>query len=418
MRLVFINQPIEGKGKRVGDHLLQLLSRKDDFDHFRAAVAWAKRGGVQPIFDAMLQFRKNGGRIETVVGIDLNGTSIQALRLLRQVAQTVRIFQNANRRFRPTYHPKLYLFSGPAMASVILGSSNLTQGGLYVNYEQNVRLDLDLQNVDDRLVFDSVQAVYQTSANAPNRVSRELTDELLDQLIQRNLLLDEDAAVAPRIRSGDQDTDETKASMAPLFGATEIAGPPAVTRRPTAPRPAGVQAAPAQRSVATPVAAGTEEKTKPARTTTGTVVDCFWKALSWNDVNPHGSPGQIVIPIQFRDIFPQVMATPAYAGRSRGKQLECSFPVVFEDARGQTEAPDARFIIYEPLPKHPRPNTEARFAFHNRPIFDRLHQDDVLVFERLDGSKYIFRIRHVQKGTPEYAKLSPGSGRRKRFGKC
>jgi hypothetical protein len=238
MQLTFINQPFQGVGQRVGDHLLRLLARHADFDRFRLAVAWARRAGVQPILEAMQQFRDSGGRIEAVVGIDLKGTSIQGLRLLQQVAHTVTIFQNANRRLRPTYHPKLFVFSGPKVAEVILGSSNLTQGGLFVNYEQNLLLRLDLLDASDNGALNSILAGYDLSANAANGVAQVLTAEFLEKLIVRDLLVDEDSAAAQRSRTGDQDSDETKEVLAPLFGTVEIAPPPAVAHKPAAPRPA------------------------------------------------------------------------------------------------------------------------------------------------------------------------------------
>jgi HKD family nuclease len=234
MQLTFINQPFEGEGHRVGDHLVELLNRFDDFDRLRVAVAWTKSGGIRPIFEAMQQFRAKGGRIEAVVGIDLNGTSIQALKMLLQVAHKVMLFQNANRYLRPTYHPKLYVFSGSKLATAILGSSNLTMGGLYVNYEQNLRLDLDLTNAADKAVLGDIEKGYQASVDAQNGVVRLLTEELLGKLVERGLLLDEDAVVAPRARTGDQDSDATKATVAPLFGAMAIPPPPARARKPAA----------------------------------------------------------------------------------------------------------------------------------------------------------------------------------------
>jgi HKD family nuclease len=230
MRSIFINQPFEGEGHRVGDHLSELLARHGDFDTFQIAVAWARSGGIRPLFDLMRRFRQNGGQIEVVVGIDLNGTSLQALRMFREVAQTVRIFQNAHPRLRPTYHPKLYLFSGPASAAVVLGSSNFTMGGLYVNYEQNIRLDLDLAGNDDRSVLDDIRRGYQASVDAPNGVVRLLTDELLAQLVERRLLVDEAAPAGGRTRNGDQDNQETKEALAPLFGTMEIPPPPLAAR--------------------------------------------------------------------------------------------------------------------------------------------------------------------------------------------
>jgi HKD family nuclease len=243
MQLTFINQPFEGEGRRVGDHLVELLERSGDFDRFRIAVAWAKRGGIRPIFESMKKFRDKGGRIEVVTGIDLNGTSIQALKMLMEAAQTVRIFQNANRHLRPTYHPKLYIFSGPKIATVILGSSNLTMGGLYVNYEQNLRLQLDLANPEDIAALSSIEGGYQASVDAQNGVVRQLNEELLSALVERGLLMDEDAAVGLRDRTGDQDSDETKARVASLFGSMTIPPPPAAARKPSSAKPAVVRPA-------------------------------------------------------------------------------------------------------------------------------------------------------------------------------
>lgn len=236
MQVSLINQPFQGAGQRVGDHLIRLLARNTDFDHFRLAVAWARSGGVQPLFGAMQQFRKNGSRIEAVVGIDLKGTSIQGLELLQQLAHSVTIFQNANRHFRPTYHPKLYVLSGPRAAIVILGSSNLTQGGLFINYEQNLLVEMDLRSEDDQKVLAGVLAGYEASANAPNGVARALTPEFLKKLIERELLVDEASPAAQHSRSGDQDNDETKAVEAPLFGTMDVPPPPASARKPTRPK--------------------------------------------------------------------------------------------------------------------------------------------------------------------------------------
>jgi len=260
MKLTFINQPFEGAGHRTGDHLTELLGRDADFERFRFAVAWVKRSGIQRIFEAMKEFRGKGGRIEAVVGIDLKGTSKQGLRLLADVAHSVTIFQNANRYQRPTCHPKLYVFSGPKVSSLILGSSNLTKGGLYTNYEHNVRLDLELSNGSDKCLLKDMLRGYETLANAPNGLARILTEELFQKLIDRGVLADEDAVTTKQTRTGDEDSEETKEALEPLFGTMTIEPPPSVSKpanqKPAAAATPVTQAASGQASSTASASAG------------------------------------------------------------------------------------------------------------------------------------------------------------------
>src|SRR5262249_20115291 len=80
-------------------------------------------------------------------------------------------------------------------------------------------------------IFRDLQAGYRASAEAAHNVAREVTDELLERLLERRVLLDEDAVPEPRVRSGDQESDEQKAVVEPLFGAMDIAPPPVLPRR-------------------------------------------------------------------------------------------------------------------------------------------------------------------------------------------
>lgn len=230
MQLTFINQPFDGAGKRAGDHLVELIARSAEFDRFRLAVAWVRRSGMQRLFGLMTQFRQKGGRIEAVVGIDLKGTSIQGLQLLKRVANSVVVFQNANRKERPTYHPKLYVLSGVKNASVVLGSSNLTKGGLYTNYEHNVRLDLDLLVLGDQKILKAILDGFDELRNVSNGLARELTDEFFQKLIERDLLIDEDSESAKHGRTGDEEPKEVKEKIEPLFGTMAIEPPPSVPK--------------------------------------------------------------------------------------------------------------------------------------------------------------------------------------------
>ncbi len=72
------------------------------------------------------------------------------------------------------YHPKMYFFTGKGKGTFLLGSSNLTGGGLEQNLEANVQIEAE----DDCDVFwDALDFYYVCSAKANPII---LTDEYID----------------------------------------------------------------------------------------------------------------------------------------------------------------------------------------------------------------------------------------------
>jgi HKD family nuclease len=113
----------------------QILS----FHTFRAAVAFVKRSGVQHIEAELQQFVQAGGTAQLVVGIDQLGSSQEGLAgLLNAVGETGSIWINRTVETYVTFHPKLYLFVSGDAALLMVGSGNLTEGGLYTNDEASL----------------------------------------------------------------------------------------------------------------------------------------------------------------------------------------------------------------------------------------------------------------------------------------
>ena len=111
------------------------------YSDFKIAVAYAKNSGISRIYNDLSNFANNGGKTSVVVGIDQNNTSYQALINLRTFTQD-ELFIHHDKNFDITFHPKMYLFGNKDIEKVIIGSSNLTGGGLYLNYEANVGIIL------------------------------------------------------------------------------------------------------------------------------------------------------------------------------------------------------------------------------------------------------------------------------------
>lgn len=108
-------------------------------DVLQIMSAFASGPGVEalePFFDVFLS---DGNAIDIIVGVDRNGTTREAITRLYELQHaypaqlTSRIF-NAPSNVA-IFHPKLYLYRAGDTLSAIVGSGNLTLGGLGHNFE-------------------------------------------------------------------------------------------------------------------------------------------------------------------------------------------------------------------------------------------------------------------------------------------
>jgi HKD family nuclease len=113
---------------RLGDILnAALRDEQEGFHIFEAAVAFAKRSGVQYLVEGLRIFTESGGYVRMLVGIDHYGTTYEGLAdLLDAIANHGELWIYHDSRKYITFHPKLYLFEGQTSAWLITGSGNLT----------------------------------------------------------------------------------------------------------------------------------------------------------------------------------------------------------------------------------------------------------------------------------------------------
>jgi HKD family nuclease len=197
----FIAQPDDSF--RLGDFLIQGL-KNDDWTTFRAAVAFAKRSGTRHILDALRAFAKRG-TTDISIGIDAGGTSAEGLLDLIDSGARSWIFHNAN---NSTFHPKVFLFKSKTKADLVIGSGNLTEGGLYSNYEAAMRTVLDLTKPDDAKFLDSIETALDRWSTSVPKLCLRLNERLLRSLVN-------DRKVLPEAFT--RETEET--GRAPLMGA-------------------------------------------------------------------------------------------------------------------------------------------------------------------------------------------------------
>lgn len=170
---------------RLGSFLSEHLA-SEQWTEFRGAVAFAKRSGTQHLTGALEAFDQRAA-IRLSLGIDFYGTSQEALTdLLHAISHgQVWVYHNSG---PSTFHPKVYLFKKAAAAELVVGSGNLTQGGLFTNYEASLAIKLDLNKQDDTALLASVEHVLDGwSHDIPGRCLR-LNEALIGTLVAVGLV--------------------------------------------------------------------------------------------------------------------------------------------------------------------------------------------------------------------------------------
>ncbi len=147
--------------------------------------------------DALERFRSSGGIVEAYVGVDMTGTSYEALCVLLQLTDDAH--SQVHAKSAQTFHPKLYSLESDDEAFVIVGSASLTGGGLWRNVETSMSAALDLGNADDYAFLSDVNDLFEhlsdPSAHPMTVGSVEDVDTLLSLgLVRRECSLQADSS--------------------------------------------------------------------------------------------------------------------------------------------------------------------------------------------------------------------------------
>ncbi|MGY1718594.1 phospholipase D-like domain-containing protein [Blastococcus sp. SYSU DS0552] len=198
-----------------GHDLSQMLDRLSDDDGLTelvVVVAWAKRSGFRQVERALGRLRERGVRITIIVGISEGGATRQGLHRALEVADAAFVYHVAGR----TFHPKLYVGSGPESFTALVGSHNLTRGGAVENFELGVVVEGRTGNPDDAEFLAQIQAFIDRLLD-DSEVCLRLDEETIDRIIARYPVGDEDERTGRRDtpRSIDDSDDEGKG---PMFG--------------------------------------------------------------------------------------------------------------------------------------------------------------------------------------------------------
>ncbi len=163
------------------------------------------RGGLQQIREALLPV---AGVTTIISGIRNGITSAQGLLAALEYGCTTYAVDTGSRNV--IFHPKIYFAKNAEIARLVLGSANLTIGGLNSNIEASVTMALDMADERDaELVTDIEAKIAAMIEEYPEHVISVTDPAVVTQLLEAGRLVDESFTPAPTPggSSGNRDFD-------------------------------------------------------------------------------------------------------------------------------------------------------------------------------------------------------------------
>ncbi|HEX9692343.1 MAG TPA: phospholipase D family protein [Gemmatimonadales bacterium] len=351
----------------------------------------------------ILDLRDGGADIRFVLGIDLWGTSQEALVEVLSWEIDCRIVNH--RLPGHTFHPKLYLVEWADEAAIIIGSNNITEGGFFNNYEgaAHVRYDLPADTEE-----------YSNACHELNRfldpvgpVVKRLTNGLLKDLIARGDVPTEEEARKSRTTSRKPEI-KSAGKKEPLFGTEDFDPPP--------PLPADllerlIQAVRKRRSSAKKAVKKATKKAAAKKKTTGKPIDdtiadavrpaAFYMTLP--TLQGDNIPGEGRIPLEAVELAKEFWGWPdEYSKEVSPRQGQdrvywnwrpkwCIWDVT---APADVTTQEVRMYMYE---------NSSDFRFYVRPLVNAgADLGDVVRIRRIAESDAEFECVLARQGTPEF----------------
>ncbi|WP_432712213.1 phospholipase D-like domain-containing protein [Pedobacter sp.] len=226
MEIKFIGQGLDPDSDiTAGNFIIDSLESKK-YSSFNAFVAFVSTSGLKNIIDQMLAFKQTGGEIKLYVGVNLNATSKEALeKLLEHKIESYVIYSPNN----IIYHTKLYAFESNVTTRTIIGSSNLTESGLFQNIEASVCVDFESDDKNGHEFLSNIYDHFNTIINQEHPSCQLLTQEVLEVLIESNVVLPEATSRAKSNKINKEfGQQEIKANkrLLELFGKVKAKRPP------------------------------------------------------------------------------------------------------------------------------------------------------------------------------------------------
>ncbi len=170
------------------------------------AVAFLKYSGVEVIQDALIDSLEKGAEFEIIVGLDFKTTDSKSIRFLLDLNKTYKKLKiycygdKENNKAGIVFHPKIYMFDNGREKTSIIGSTNLTRGGLESNFEVNT-----IFTEKKPLYYSQLNAIYNSikyadSLFTPNEEYLQNYDEVFSAIIKNEQKVSKDKSIQEKIK--------------------------------------------------------------------------------------------------------------------------------------------------------------------------------------------------------------------------
>jgi HKD family nuclease len=175
------------------------------------SVAFARTTGLEAIQDSI---KPLAAKTKFFVGVRNDITSIQVIKRLLDLKLDLYAVDTGSRKI--IYHPKLYLATNASGAIVIIGSANMTSGGLHNNIEVSTFMELDFaKNPNDKAFVDTAISSFDNMLiEHPKHVFKIKDSKHADQLFEEGRLTDESVILAPS--SGSSARKDERDDLSPM----------------------------------------------------------------------------------------------------------------------------------------------------------------------------------------------------------
>lgn len=304
-------------GQQLFGDALRLAISDPQWSNIDIAVAWVRVSGLKHVFDKLKAALNCGRVIRLLVGIDKANTSYEALEALLMLKKegNIRTWVYHDENDALIFHPKMYLFRNDSESRLLLGSSNLTSGGLYTNVEAN--MDALFKRADPLTI--DIESQITDWVNEHSKQIESLTSALLKKLLKGNYIKGEKSIQNERIQPA---TGKQLAVSKSLFGRRVVQAPkrPAISGLKMLPGPPKIKSLPPSvtSSSASPVkpAAKYSTKNKGALTSATSRLIIRVRRASLED-----RPAQIQIPFALEEFIGTTPGFTSLAAKNKSQIL-------------------------------------------------------------------------------------------------